>query len=240
MQTPMDEPASPPPPPPPLLSTAPEPGRLTIFGWFCLVLLLGVTGYWGIGWLKKLVWPPRPTAVIASFRDDFQEGQPTNGWRYLWNAHGPIGTNQSYATLRWNGERYVADVSRFPGPAPAHYVRINRTGGHPGHGFGDGFKEGNEIARYAIVAFTPPAPGHYWIVKSRVSRNDGLMNGNIELRVFVNDHEVGPAVFCRSSEGLSFDRELGHLPAGATIYVAVGPNERDTNDSFGLEFAIAR
>ena len=47
-------------------------------------------------------------------------------------------------------------------------------------------------------------------------------------------------VFCRSREGVSFDRELGRLSAGDTIYVVAGPGDTDVNDSFDLDFSIGR
>jgi fibronectin-binding autotransporter adhesin len=229
-----------PPPQPPLL---PQPARkraILIVGLLSLVLALGVGLYFG----GKSLWMlPRPApVVIASFQEDFQEGQPKNGWRYLWNVNGPIGDERNYADLQWDGSRYGATGSpTFPAPSPARYLRFTKRGGHPGQGFGQGVREvGNDVARYAIAAFTVPEGGRYSITNSRVNRHDGWLGGHVDLRVFVKDREIGVPLYCRSAEGLIFDRDLGELSAGSVIYVAVGPDETDSDDAFGLDFSIAR
>ena len=206
---------------------------------FSLLLVFGIGFYIG-GKSNGIASRPAPV-VIASFQKDFQAIQATNGWRYLWTAFGPIGDDRNYADLLWDGTRYTVDGSlKYPGASPGRFVRITREGGHPGQGFGQGVREvGNDVARYVMVAFTVPTRGNYRIVDSRVSRNEGVLGGNIDLRVFVNNLEVGAPLPCRSAEGLSFNRELGSLSAGSVIYVAVGPNETDSDDAFALDFSIA-
>jgi hypothetical protein len=39
---------------------------------------------------------------------------------------------------------------------------------------------------------------------------------------------------------VSFDRLLGRLSGGDTIFVAVGPGETDSDDAFTLDFTIAK
>jgi hypothetical protein len=157
----------------------------------------------------------------------------------LWNPTAPLEEQKAYAPLQWDGQRYTSGNS-YPGPTPVHYLRITELGGHPGHGSGQAGREGNNIAHYAIYAFTVPASGPYAITGSRISRTAHTLGGQLDLRVFVNAREIGPTVICRSRDGLSFDRPLGKLSRGDTIYVAVGPGETDSDDGFGLDFTIAR
>jgi RNA polymerase sigma factor (sigma-70 family) len=179
-------------------------------------------------------------AIIASYQGDYQQTSPSKGWRYLWNAGGPVGDSASYASLQWDGRRYSPmSPPAYPGPAPVRYLRLTEAGGHPGQGMDQGQEVGNSLDRFVIAAFTVTEAGEYWITNSAVWRNDGAMNGSVELRVFVNDREVGPLVQCEVREHLLFDRALGRLSRGDTIYVGVGPNKMDTNDSFGWDFAIA-
>ena len=58
--------------------------------------------------------------------------------------------------------------------------------------------------------------------------------------VFVNDRDIGPELYCRSREGVSFDRDLGTLAAGQIVYVCVGPDETDLDDAFDLDFDLTR
>jgi hypothetical protein len=180
-----------------------------------------------------------PTVMVASFQGDFQPDQPKAGWRYLWNANAPVEDSNAYSPLQWDGQRYTSGNS-YPGPMPVHYLRITERGGHPGHGCGQAGREGNEIAHYAIFAFTVPASGRYGIIESLLSRSAHTLGGQLDLRVFVNSREAGPTVICRSRDGVSFDRPLGKLSRGDMIYVAVGPGETDSDDGFTLDFTIAR
>jgi hypothetical protein len=201
------------------------------------LLMLGVTAFFAFSRLHGR--GRRASVVIASFRADFQENTPKERWKYMWNANGPVGTPSYYAELRWNGNVYTVDPAAYPAAPPARYLRLARGSGHPGQGPTQGREVGNEEERCVIVAFTVPDRGSYWITQSVLSRHIGSRSGNVHLRVFVNDREVGPVMTCQSKEGLSFDRELGMLSAGDTIYVSVGPNEVDMDDSFDLDFAIS-
>ena len=192
-----------------------------------------------IGFFFTNVQLHSPSIVVASFQRDFQPEAPKPGWRYLWNADGELGDPNAYTPLKWDGERYTASDT-YPARTPVHFLRITEYGGHPGHGSGQAVRDGNDISRYAIYAFTVPASGRYSIIESRLSRTAHTLGGQVDLRVFVNGREVGPTVICRTRDGLSFDRPLGRVSRDETIYVAVGPGETDVDDSFGLDFTIAR
>ena len=172
---------------------------------------------------------------------DYVEGKPTNHWRYLWNANGPIGHASNYVDLVWNGLNHTAfETTERPQPPPAHFLRIARGSGHPGQGFGQGHEVGNAEERFAIIGFSVLETGDYWLTNSVVARQAGLKNGGLHVRVFVNDNEIGPSTECRTRDGVPFDRALGTLSNGDTVYVAVGPHEVDVNDGFDIDFSLAR
>jgi hypothetical protein len=206
-----------------------------------LLVLLAISSYFVIRRLGGRWQSGYEGTAMASLRADFQPEQPKPGWGYYWNANGPIGDPGGYAQLRWNGKLYAAaEPTQYPAPAPARYLRLTRGSGHPGQGTSQGREVGNDEERAVIMAFTVPQAGHYRIANSYLSRQVGPRSGNVHLQVFVNDQEMGPDLYCRSREGIAFDRDLGLLAAGATIYVSVGPDETDVDDSFDLDFSITR
>jgi hypothetical protein len=57
--------------------------------------------------------------------------------------------------------------------------------------------------------------------------------------VYVNDNLVANFIFIATDDHpISFNRPLGSLKAGDTVYVAVGPNKDDFCDSFGLGYKL--
>ena len=83
-------------------------------------------------------------------------------------------------------------------------------------------------------------PGQHWLTNSVLARRAGFKDGSLHVRVFVNDNEIGQSTECRTRDGVPFDRALGSLSNGDTVYVAVGPHEVDVNDGFDIDFSIAR
>jgi hypothetical protein len=186
----------------------------------------------------------RPKAagiVVGSFRGDFQRPTPKAGWRYLWNEHGDLGTPANYSELQWRETpepMYVPDAQGpNPNPPPASYLRVTAKGGHPGHGT---WRMRLPYEFYAIYAFTVPDRGTYRLANTSLARFKAGTSGTVHVRVLVNDAETGPDVVCRSAEGIPFDRDLGALVAGDTVYVAVGPGEADGEDGFTIDFTIMR
>ena len=104
-----------------------------------LVALVGVTLYVVLVGRKKArhAIPQISAQIIATFATDYVEGRPTNNWRYLWNANGPIGHASNYVDLAWNGSTYAAfETPERPQRPPAYYLRIARGTGHPGQATG--------------------------------------------------------------------------------------------------------
>jgi hypothetical protein len=183
------------------------------------------------------LFTPSPPGIVASFRNDFQETEPKPGWSYLWNAKGAIDQPANYVALQWDGQRYQASADQpYPARSASHYLRITRGAGHPGGGLREAPRDAEH---YVIAAYTVTRRAHYSLTGSRISRLVGQTCGAVDLRVFVDGREIGPTLLCESREGMNFDRPLGKLSSGATIYVAVGPGETDCDDSFEFDFAIA-
>jgi len=226
----------------------PQPSRS---GRFWLLAALGVPLFLGISTFLAVRWftasptlsatvPTQEPIVVGSFRADFLPEHPKTGWHYYWNASGPVGDTNSYVALVWNDTLYATAELPLPAPSPARYLRLSATGGHPGQGPSQTGSRGVDYEHAAIVAFTVPDSGSYVITRSFISRHHGPKSGSVHLEVFVGERETGAAVYCRSREGVSFDRQLGHVTAGNTIYVIIGPDETDLDDSFDLDYTIGR
>lgn len=219
----------------PETSSAPAVGRKTTVSVFIgSVLVVGALNYFLFRSFSPAFHPRG--VVVAAFRADFRPDKPKEGWRYLWNAKGPIGHATNYAELRWNGTLYAADDTLpFPNPPPARYLRVTEGGGHPGHDPA----QGPDLHESSVIAaFTVPNGGRYWLTNGFIARPSGARRGSIHVQVFVNDVKMGQSIYCSDRDGISFDRELGPLSAGDTIYVVIGPNEVDFEDGFDLDFAI--
>jgi len=204
-----------------------------------LVLLLPLPTFFVIRSFLGSSDSTEPTPV-ASFRGDFLPEHPRPGWRYFWNPNGPVGDTNGYVELVWNGAVYATTAAEVPRSPPAHYLRISSTGGHPGQGPSQTASRGIDYEHTVIIAFTVSDSGHFAIGPSSLSRHAGAKHGSVRLQVFLNDRDTGSEVYCRSREGISFDRRLGHLSRGDTIYVIIGPGETDVNDHFDLDFTIGR
>ena len=223
----------------------PRHRRLWLLVALCLVMLLAVPTFFAVRWFSAAS-RSSPTLLdqepsfIASFRADFSPEHPKAGWHYSWNATGPVGDTNSYVEMVWNGALYATTEFPLPAPTPARYLRLFNTGGHPGQGPSQTGSRGIHHEHAVIIAFAVPAPGSYVIGHSFISRHAGPKNGGVHLQVFVGNRDTGTELFCRSREGVPFDRELGRLSTGDTIYVIIGAGETDLDDSFDLDFSIGR
>ncbi len=199
---------------------------------------------------------PAWAAVIADYRDDFTGPTPANGWSYLWNAPldwngtsssdgstNPIGTSASYAPLGWDGSRWTVDGDSNSGNgSPGRYLNLNSTGGHPGRGATQGevppLTVANSHDRYPIAAYTMQAgqTGFVHITDSLLSVDHAGSNG-VEARVYVDDTLIG-SVLVPGGGTRAFNLPLGLVNAGQTVYVGLGPNQVDGQDSFNVDFSL--
>ncbi|MDY0170786.1 MAG: autotransporter-associated beta strand repeat-containing protein, partial [Thermoguttaceae bacterium] len=195
---------------------------------------------------------PALAAVIADYRVDYLQGtengqtrveRSADGWDYMWNATGAIGTAASnYASLKASGTTYNFDGgSPLPRAYPAGWVLLNSTGGHPGTGINQG-SPAQGADRFAIAAYEVQAgeAGLVQITNGTLGVGS-FSSGGVELRVYVNDTPVTRFVQPGGSSGTgagAFNVALGQLSAGDKVYVAIGPNAHEGSDSFSLGYRL--
>lgn len=182
--------------------------------------------------------------VVADYRDDFKTHSPLPGWSYQWNALGPITSPANYRNMAWSpvANRYCANgFAAFPDNTTTlfPYGSLSSGGGHPGRGT----TQGATHDRFAIAAYTAKLGGYYAITNSFLTASSTMGNGG---QLIVYTETNNGATFAQKYSSLyaqgttlNFNQNVGFLAAGETIYVAVGPNTNDGNDSFSLDFRIS-
>jgi hypothetical protein len=178
---------------------------------------------------------PTPAATIAVYRRDYKTDAPAPGWQYLWNEGGEIGAASRYKPLVWNGEKnqYSGDTRQYPGGASG-WAACRPQGGHPG----TGTDQGSPVDRFAIAAYTLQAgQGGKKLAISGWICKPSQANTGLELRVYAGD-TLKDEVQVASGSTEQFVTALGTMNDGDTIYVGVGPQRADGNDSFEMDFTI--
>lgn len=187
---------------------------------------------------------PTPTSgVIASYRSDFQAGGPAQGWKYMWNPNGKLGDASKYAALQWSSTEGVYNTT---GAATrvwngkSHnddYLMLGADGGHPGR---PGY--------YAITGYTIQADdgaGLYQLIGSSIMKSDSVKTGDedgLDLLLYINNTKLGSLQSVSTTGSmLSFDRDLGQLAVGDTVYVMIGAGKNQNFDLFkSLDFSLIR
>jgi hypothetical protein len=190
---------------------------------------------------------PAPTpswTSVGSFAGDFQSGTPAAGWKYLWAATAKTGNASTYQPLKWSD---VAGAYNTTGGATQvwsggkghvdDYLSIGASGGHPGQ------PNYNIISAYTIQG--DDGAGLYRIANSSIMKTDSTLSAGedgLSLAVYVNDTRIGASMTVSTSgASLNFDRELGQLAIGDTIFVALGAGANQNYDSFkNFDFTIQR
>ena len=197
--------------------------------------------------------PERPNEteveVVGRYQWDFVPGVPdqpahAGSWRYYTNGYGPIGDPNNYQELLWDpdGEGHYDFDGSNPkeGRGPLAIAKLRKNSGHPGHG---SEQARDKIDRYVIAAFITPSEGVYrlesgWIV--RPENRKWLENQAVDVFVHVDDAPPVLRADCQQNENCRFRADFGLLPAGAKIYVAVGPKGINYNDRFEWGFVFTR
>ncbi|QDT72315.1 hypothetical protein [Lacipirellula limnantheis] len=187
---------------------------------------------------------PTPTSgVIASYRSDFQAGAPAQGWKYMWNPNGKLGDASKYAALQWSSTEGVYNTT---GAATrvwngkSHnddYLMLGADGGHPGR---PGY--------YAITGYTIQADdgaGLYQLIGSSIMKSDSVKTGDedgLDLLLYINNTKLGSLQSVSTTGSmLSFDRDLGRLAVGDTVYVMIGAGKNQNFDLFkSFDFSLIR
>ena len=188
--------------------------------------------------------------VVADYRDDFKTHAPLSGWSYQWNENGPITSAANYVNLVWRtaGSSYTGRGSAtFPeSNTEGAYVQLSSTSGHPGRGSTQQTPT-TLPDRFAIAAYTVKLDGYYAVSSGFVTASSTLGNGG---QVIVNTETLNPdnvttttaqkfaGTYAAGTTLNLTSINTGFMRKGDTIYVCVGPNTTDGNDSFSIDFSI--
>jgi hypothetical protein len=188
--------------------------------------------------------PPSEWVAIADFLGEFRGGGPAPGWKYLWNPTGKMGADAAFAPLKWSA---VAGAYNTTGAAttvwstgkshPDDYLMLAWWGGHPGR---PGY---NVIVGYTIQP--EDGAGEYRLAASALMKLDTTVSpgeDGLTLAVYVNNALRGPSLTAdKAGAALVFNRDLGQLAVGDTIYVVIGAGANQNYDGFkNFNFAIQR
>jgi hypothetical protein len=181
---------------------------------------------------------------IGSHSADYQTGTPAAGWKYLWAAAGKNGNSATYQPLQWSSVAGAYNTTGGATPVRSgdqwhvdDYVTMGASGGHPG------LPTYNIISAYTIQA--DDGAGFYRLANSSIQKSDSIVSAGedgLALSVFVNDKLIGSSMSVPTSGALlTFDRQLGHLAIGDTIFVSLGAGANQNYDSFkNFNFTIQR
>jgi hypothetical protein len=180
---------------------------------------------------------------VGGYQTDFQEGTPAEGWQYVWNPKGKLGKSADYVPLLWSesAQAYntTGGATMVPDKKTHHddYLSLTSDGGHPG------LKKYMPMAGYTIQA--EDGAGFYRLVDSSIQKNNSTLvkkEDGLQVLVYVNDTMIGDEQSVLT-DGLmtNFDRTLGALNVGDTVWVMVDPLKYQYDDSFiGFDFSIQK
>lgn len=186
---------------------------------------------------KKAETPAPEAIVLGGFRMSFNPGNPSPGWRYLWNAAGEVGKAIHYRPLIWNKSGAYTPDSRFPAGSPAKGLMLDMLSGYPGQGSA---AAPDKLDHYVIIAYTmqKDSTGNVWLTDGSIMKPIGGEKETIELQIYVNDTLKYSDNVSTSETPVLFQQDLGQLKKGDTIYAAVGPDNNDAEDMFHLDFNL--
>jgi hypothetical protein len=180
---------------------------------------------------------------VAGYQSDFQTGTPATGWTYAWNPTGQLANSAAFAPLQWSDTAQLYNTTGAATQAPGStshnddYLALSKSFGHPGH------------PNYApIVGYTiqpEDGAGLYRITESSIAKFDGIVSpgeDGLDVLVYRNDTLLVNAQSV-STSGLeaNFDRELGELQVGDTVWVKVSPKSNLNYDAFTkFDFTLRR
>ena len=189
--------------------------------------------------------PPTSWMAVAEYQADFQTGTPADGWTYAWNPTGTLGDSDAFAPLLWSDTTQVYNTTGGETTRPGKkrhnddFLMLYGDGGHPGL---PGYMP---IAGYTIQP--DDDGGLYRIAASTIQKIDSIVSkyeDGLEVRVYVNDMLLGtPQYVSPTGQLTNFDRELGQLSVGDTVWVVVSPYsnqayDRFTNFNFTIEKSV--
>jgi hypothetical protein len=191
------------------------------------------------------IQPPAPPGwlTVADYHSDFQPGTPADGWTYAWNPNGKVKDPAKFAALMWSQQEGVYNTTGAATQTPAgkkthkdDYLSLSSTGGHPGK------PKYHSIAGYTIQE--EDGAGEYRLVDSSISKTDSVTEkkeDGLRVSIFRNNALLGSQNVSTSGAPASFDRALGNLNVGDTIWVMIDALKNHSYDAFaGFDFSIQK
>jgi hypothetical protein len=193
--------------------------------------------------------PPAPTptptewVIVSKYKDEFQTGGPAESWEYAWNPTGNRGNSADFSPLLWSESAQMYNTTGGATMVPdskSHnddFLQLGANWGHPGK---PGYMP---IVGYTIQA--DDGDGLYRLIDSSIQKIDGTTSNKedgLGVLVYLNDTLLGPATSVSTNGSVaSFDRELGQLSVGDTIWVMIDPLKSQGYDAFvGLDFSLQK
>jgi hypothetical protein len=180
---------------------------------------------------------------VSNYQDDFQTGTPAQGWKYAWDPKGKLGKQSAYAPLLWSDSAQAynttggATVVPNPKTHKEDYLSLTADGGFPGQ------SKYVPMAGYTIQQ--DDGAGFYRLTDSSIQKTNGTLltkEDGLQVFVYVNDTLIGSSTQV-STNGLlaNFDRNLGALNVGDTVWVMVDPLKTQIDDAFtSFDFSLQR
>jgi hypothetical protein len=180
---------------------------------------------------------------VGNFQNDFRTGTPATGWKYAWDPKGKLGKSESYASLIWSdaAQAYntTGGATMAPSPKSHHddFLQLAAGSGHPGQ------SKYVPMAGYTIQQ--SDGLGFYRLTDTSIQLDGtptGKKDDGLAMHVYVNDEEIGDPLNVLFGSGLmNFDRTLGTLNVGDTIWVMIDPLKNNSNNSFiNFNFSIQK
>jgi hypothetical protein len=199
-------------------------GRLVLV----VVLSVGVANH---------AWAAGPTAwtQVADFKSDFKPGGPATGWTYAWNPTGKVGNSNAFSPLKWSNFAQAYNTTGAATMQPTNnkthiddYLSLQAGNGHPGR------PNYLPITGYTIQPHD--GAGAYRLFDSSIAKLDAVQSKNedgLGVLMYLNNTMLPPAKIAGTNgANASFDRDLGQLNVGDTIWVMISALQSQDYDSF--------
>jgi hypothetical protein len=189
--------------------------------------------------------PPTPTewGHVSDYKDEFQIGGPAEGWKYAWNPSGKLGNSADFSPLVWSDSAQMYNTTGAATMAPGSkthnddFLQLGPVWGHPG-----------KPSYMPIVGYTIQADdgaGLYRLVDSSIQKTDGTTSSKedgLGVLVYLNNTLLGAETSVSTNGSVAnFDRDLGQLNVGDTVWVMIDPLKSQSYDAFmGLDFSLQR
>lgn len=190
--------------------------------------------------------PPEPTPMdwltISDYKDDFQPNGPAAGWTYAWNSNGKLGSSAVLTPLLWSDSAQAYNTTGGDTMAPSKkkhdddYLLLAAEWGHPGN------KKYMPTVGYTISE--EDGAGLYRLIDSSIQKYDDIESkkeDGLGILVYLNDSLLGSTSVSTDGSIANFDRELGELNVGDTVWVMIDPLKRQNYDAFvNFDFSLQK